>query len=138
MDLRQRADDLWFKSAAGDDVCALLVTADGHVFLRTDAPVLVEPLTGQRRHEQLNVLGEVRLANMMVGPDLIRPRPALRIVPGKLAGEPHVEGTRITSRMIAGLAGRGFDVERILKLYPRLTRAAAEQAVDLEESVRAA
>ena len=38
------------------------------------------------------------------GPDLVAPRPELRIVPGRLAGEPHIRGTRIGTLQIAALA----------------------------------
>jgi len=35
------------------------------------------------------------------GPDLLRPRPRLRIVPGKLGGSPHVVHTRLESQALS-------------------------------------
>lgn len=69
------------------------------------------------------------------GPDLVRPRPTLRIVPGKLSGEPHVEATRIPTRMLATLAHRGFDAERIVEMYPALDATNVLEAVDLESQL---
>jgi hypothetical protein len=48
------------------------------------------------------------------GPDLVRPKPELRIVPGKLSGSPHVAGTRVETTAIAALAKDGLDTERII------------------------
>ena len=48
----------------------------------------------------------------MSGPDLLRPRPHLRIVPSKVAGEPHVEQSRLTTQTIAALADRGYPQAR--------------------------
>ena len=66
------------------------------------------------------------------GPDLVRPRPTLRIVPGKLSGEPHVEATRIPTRRLATLARRGFAEERILEMYSVLDPTNVAEAIDLE------
>ena len=69
------------------------------------------------------------------GPDLREPRPTLRIVPGKLAGEPHVARTRIPTEMIAALDRRGFEQSAILELYPSIRRDAVRDAIDLEEQL---
>lgn len=66
------------------------------------------------------------------GPHLVRPRPMLRIVPGKLGGSPHLVHTRLESRPLGALARRGMDIAKIFKLYPRFSKAAIRQAVDLE------
>jgi len=66
------------------------------------------------------------------GPDLRQPRPALRIIPGKVSGEPHVAETRITSLNVYALHCSGYATGDILRLYPDLTAAAIDQAVDLE------
>jgi len=68
-------------------------------------------------------------------PDLIRPRPNFRIVPGKLAGEPHVQGTRLTSTALATLAADGFPVERIADMY-EIDPTIVAEAVDLETQLR--
>ncbi len=68
----------------------------------------------------------------MRGPDLVRPRPTLRIVPGKLSGEPHVEATRIPTLMLATLARRGFGENQIVEMYPVLDVTNVAEAIDLE------
>jgi uncharacterized protein (DUF433 family) len=72
------------------------------------------------------------------GPDLLRPRPHLRIVPGKLSGEPHLAGSRLTSRSIAALAARGLGSEAIHNLFLDQTRAAITEAIDLERQLAGA
>jgi uncharacterized protein (DUF433 family) len=69
------------------------------------------------------------------GPDLVRPRPTLRIVPGKLSGEPHVEATRIPTRMLATLARRGFREDQIVEMYPALNVTNVGEAIDLENQL---
>lgn len=66
------------------------------------------------------------------GPDLVRPRSSLRIVPGKLSGEPHVEETRIPTQMLAALSRRGLEPGQIVELYPPLDIENVQQALDLE------
>jgi uncharacterized protein (DUF433 family) len=69
------------------------------------------------------------------GPDLQRPRPHLRIVPGKLAGSPHVERSRVETRALAALARRGMGTDKIARLYPSLEAAAIDEALDLEHQL---
>lgn len=75
-------------------------------------------------------------------PDLHKPRPNLRIVPGKLSGSPHIAHTRIETTAIASLSGQGFDSAQIERLYPKAPPLALVEAVDLEhqlsENLRAA
>ncbi len=71
----------------------------------------------------------------MSGPDLHAPRPHLRIVPGKLAGSPHIVKTRIETLAISALAGRGFGPGRINQLYPDVDRTAIDEAIDLEKQL---
>jgi len=66
------------------------------------------------------------------GPNLVRARPSLRIIPGKLSGEPHVSDTRIMTTALSALRGRGLSIRDIRELYPRLSEASVEEAVDLE------
>jgi uncharacterized protein (DUF433 family) len=72
------------------------------------------------------------------GPDLRRPRPQLRIVPGKCAGEPHLAGSRVTTLSIKSLVDRGFDDAAIARLYPDLDRGALREAADLENELAGA
>jgi uncharacterized protein (DUF433 family) len=69
------------------------------------------------------------------GPDLRRPREHLRIVPGKCAGEPHIEGSRLTTVTIAALAGRGYTLDDVARLYPDETQESLAEAIELEQSL---
>jgi uncharacterized protein (DUF433 family) len=68
-------------------------------------------------------------------PDLAKPRPHLRIVPGKLSGSPHIAHTRIETLAVVALADRGFDSTRIERLYPAVPPVALVEAVDLEREL---
>lgn len=70
------------------------------------------------------------------GPDLHRPRPQLRIIPGKLGGEPHVERTRLETQALAALARRGLERGKIYRLYPIAGKGAIDEAIDLEKQLR--
>jgi uncharacterized protein (DUF433 family) len=69
------------------------------------------------------------------GPDLVRPRPNLRIVPGKLGGEPHVARSRLETRALAALARRGMGTSNIARLYPTVSEEAIAEAIDLERQL---
>jgi uncharacterized protein (DUF433 family) len=96
----------------------------------------------QRWHQQvqqevmINLLSAYPFAGTLRGPDLIRPRDGLRIIPGKLSGEPHVEGTRIETRILWALHHRGFANEQILTFYPDVSAVQLTQAVDLERQLQ--
>lgn len=70
------------------------------------------------------------------GPDLVWPRRTLRIVPGKLAGSPHVHKTRIETIALAALADRSLSETKILRLYPAISEEAIRDALDLEGQLR--
>ncbi len=69
------------------------------------------------------------------GPDLISPRPQLRIVPGKLGGSPHIEHTRVESQAIGALTASGLPTAKIYELYPTVDHPAIDQAIDLEQQL---
>jgi uncharacterized protein (DUF433 family) len=71
------------------------------------------------------------------GPDLVHPRPTLRILPGKLSGEPHVDGTRVPTNMLAALGARRFDEAQIIELYPMLSEENVREALALEKQLEA-
>lgn len=95
--------------------------------------VLEEPL------EELNLLTEYTVGGTW-GPDLRVPKPSLRIVPGKLTGEPHVLETRVATIQLWSLHRQGFDEESVLRLYPFLTErpGAYSEAIALEERLATA
>jgi uncharacterized protein (DUF433 family) len=69
------------------------------------------------------------------GPDLVRPRPLLRIVPGKLGGSPHVLHTRLESQALGALAESGLPEAKIYRLYPSVEEKAIDDALDLERQL---
>lgn len=82
--------------------------------------------------DMLDLLRPFELGGDVHGPDLVAPRPRLRIVPGKLAGAPHVHRTRIETEALAALARRGMQLGKIVALYPVIETADVEEALDLE------
>ena len=120
----------------------LFVDPKGTIFYKPPAGSDLRAVGGQtvmtEAIDSLNLLREF-LREQAVGPDLRRPREHLRIVPGKLGGEPHLEGTRIATATIAALSERGFSEGRIIELYPHLRdhRSAIRNAIDLERQLAA-
>lgn len=86
-------------------------------------------------HKSLNLVLPFETEEGTKGPDLLRPRPSLRIIPGKLGGEPHVARSRVETRALAALARRGMDAGNIVQLYPALEQAAVIEAIDLEDQL---
>jgi uncharacterized protein (DUF433 family) len=72
----------------------------------------------------------------LLGPHLLEPRPRLRIIPGKLGGEPHVRDTRVETLAIDALAQHGYTIPNILQLYPFLDSASVEDSLDLERQLQ--
>lgn len=112
----------------------LRVDQAGRVYLVHDDGVIATP-TGQTTCFDPIAPFKSHAAGGLRGPDLLRPRPHLRIVPGKLGGAPHAEGSRIETRALAALAADGFDVAGILRLYPALTGAQVKESLDLERQL---
>lgn len=114
----------------------VVVDPNGEIYLRTDDGP--ETVSGARPLDpdlfDLIAPFETPVAR---GPNLHRPRPHLRIVPGKLSGAPHIEHTRIETLAIASLRARGFGSDRIEKLYPDARPVALEEAFDLERQLNA-
>ncbi len=82
--------------------------------------------------DALDLLRPLAIGRLVRGPDLVAPRPRLRIVPGKLAGAPHVHHTRIETEALAALRRRGLTVGKITALYPAIDTVDVENALDLE------
>lgn len=120
---------LWTEDS-GPSVC---VDGGGHVFLNTvDGPRTSD---GQAFLDGTLDLIEPFTVAGASGPDLHRPRPSLRIVPGKLSGAPHILGTRIETEAIAAIARRNFTHGEIAALYPEIQIEAVAEAVDLESQM---
>ena len=120
----QLGEDLWDRTGVVptptvrvDPVGRIVTTAGSHL----DGQLLAETV-------DLFAPGES-------GPDLRRPRPRLRIHPGRVSGEPHLVDSRLTTRAVAGLAGRGLSAETIAELYPDEDPVALAEALDLERTL---
>ncbi|HEX3509687.1 MAG TPA: DUF433 domain-containing protein [Solirubrobacteraceae bacterium] len=112
----------------------------GEVWLTTD-PSLERIADGQRalggRTDESTMLEVLAPFNTTTarGPDLICPRPRLRMVPGKLGGSPHIEHTRIESQAVAALTVSGLPSAKIYRLYPDIEQPAIDEAIDLERQL---
>lgn len=116
---------------------AVTVDRGGSVYLRT-GPGRVETLAGAwpLDTELLDLIEPFSTTEATEGPNLQSPRPHLRIIPGKLAGSPHIVSSRIETVAIAALSDRGFDRERIHTLYPIVAPVAIGEAIELELQLR--
>ncbi len=115
----------------------VLVQRNGKVIFVTSTGEWEALVKGMaQRTAALEVLAEFKTREGTIGPDLVNPRPSLRIIPGKLAGEPHVRGTRISSRMVAALVRDGLSEDRVVLLYPDLTRESVLDCINLEKQLQ--
>lgn len=113
-ELERRGQDIWDDSEEQpgpplrvDSSATIRVAADG-----------VAAADGQQvLHGILDLLGPFEFGGHR-GPDLLRPRPRLRIVPGKVSGEPHLADSRVATQVVAALYRNIPDVERIADLLP--------------------
>lgn len=124
--------DIWADGGGG--ASPLLVDRRARIYIAAAGDVM--DASGQRViGECLDLLAPFLDDGRVRGPDLRRPRPLLRIVPGKCAGEPHLSGTRLTTQTLAALAERGYDVAGICRLYPDQGVDAIREAIDLEQQL---
>ena len=131
-ELRKLGAPIW---KPGND-SALFVDGVGHIYLKR--PDGLQNLDGQLGDQSLlDLVAPFETREGTRGPDLVRPRPELRILPGKLGGSPHVVGTRNETCAIAALADDDFSIEGIHSLYPYLTREQIAQSIDLERQLDA-
>ena len=132
-DLEERGLDIWDDSD-GRDSSPLRVDASGRIWLFMDGVPYYE---GQGALPGLlDLLGPFDFADRG-GPDLIRPRPNLRIVPGRVSGEPHIARSRITTLSAAALYESLGDYGAIAELYPGFRVEAFKDAVEFERSLAA-
>lgn len=130
--LSELGQAVWDPSTKSSPV---LVDRSGVVHLR-DSDGSLADLAGRMSlsEELLDPLQPFGAAGLR-GPDLLRPRPHLQIVPGKVAGEPHLIGSRLTSPTVAALSRRGFALERIYGMYPQEDQAGIQDAIELEQEI---
>jgi uncharacterized protein (DUF433 family)/DNA-binding transcriptional MerR regulator len=132
-ELDRRGLDLW--SDGSVERSPLVVDRAGRVHIRHDGEIT--DLQGQlvMSPELLDVLGPFPDAGG-AGPDLVAPRPHLRIVPARVAGEPHVAGSRVTTLTLAALAARGLTAAEVGALYD-LDEDVVSEALELERQLGA-
>lgn len=133
--LDQLGLDLWERSDG--DRSLLFVDATGELFVCAGDEVLNtngQPTLLPARVLDLTAPFEEAGAK---GPDLVRPRPHLRIVPSKVAGEPHIENSRVTTQTVAALSARGYSVLQIADMY-NVQEAAVHEGIELERQLVAA
>lgn len=114
----------------------LVVDRSGHVYVRRGDSLEADRGQGVLL-ETLDLLSPFDTDEGTWGPDLRRPAPHVRIVPGKVSGEPHLAGSRLATRAVAALAGRGFALEDIGRLYPDADAEGLREAIDLEHRLAA-
>jgi uncharacterized protein (DUF433 family) len=124
--------DLWTE----DEGPAVAVDRGGSIVLLQGDDAL-RP-TGQQllERDMLDLLAPFETPEGLFGPNLHRPRPKLRIVPGKLGGAPHIQHTRLETEALAALGVRGFAPAKIYRLYPDIEPDAVDEALDLEHQLR--
>jgi uncharacterized protein (DUF433 family) len=125
--------DLWGEDGAP----RVAVDRSGNIVIDHDGRA--QRTGGQRiiDAEMLDLLAPFASREGLRGPDLTAPRPMLRIVPGKLAGSPHIERTRIETQALAALERRGIEAAKIYRLYPAVAAEAVDEAIDLERELSA-
>jgi uncharacterized protein (DUF433 family)/DNA-binding transcriptional MerR regulator len=115
----------------------VVVTVKGEIAVNVQAFPLQRAEDGQYIERDLvDVLGPFEGLEGMRGPDLAWPRPTVQILPRKISGAPHVAGTRLPTQSIFALARRGFDLERLTKIYPFIDRQALGDSIELEEQLQ--
>lgn len=114
----------------------LLVDRAGDIYIRAAGSVL--NLRRQPSFLSEDILGLTAPFSSagMAGPDLLQPRPHLRIVPSKVAGEVHVEHSRLTTQTVAALAARGYSNRQIAGMYDQ-PEEVVEESIDLERQLSA-
>jgi uncharacterized protein (DUF433 family) len=113
---------------------SVVVDRSGRVLVKTDPHH--EAHARQRvLDDELDILAPFPSADGLRGPDLVAPRPRLRIVPGKLGGSPHVVHTRLESQALGALAASGLPSAKIYRLYPDVDPPAIDEALDLEQQL---
>jgi uncharacterized protein (DUF433 family) len=116
-----------------DESGRVSVRVNGHGDIYIASADRAESLVGQLAHGDLiDLIAPFDTREGLHGPDLARPRPELRIVPGKLGGSPHVVHTRVETRALSALADDGLPVATIHRLYAYLTSTQIAEALDLE------
>lgn len=109
----------------------VVVDRAGHIIIK-DKAGLQTPSWQLCMPELLSVTDPFDRDDGISGPDLVQPRPTVRIHPGKLSGSPHIVDTRIETCVLSALNESGFTPEKISTLYPYLSPKEIAESIDLE------
>lgn len=112
----------------------LVVVADGGrlLFRFCDRPLQTADAVRQQAMEDVLHVTAPYLGR---GPDLLEPRPHVRIRPGKLCGEPHLADTRVKTAVLYALTQDGYPDDQIMRMFPEVTPQLLGEAVDLERQL---
>jgi uncharacterized protein (DUF433 family) len=112
------------------------VTLSGEVVINIKAMPLQMTDGQYLPPDVVDILGPFEGLEGAHGPDLLRPRPTLRIIPRKISGAPHIEGTRLPTQSISVLAERGFTLEELAGIYPFASLEALKDSIELEKQLQ--
>lgn len=134
LELADQELELWDE----DHGASLSVDLSGRVFVQETSTIAKQVGARQlARTDLIELIAPFQIGGPeRVGPDLRAPRPHLRILPGKLAGSPHIVDTRVETQSLAALAARRMPIERIASLYPSIDELAIREAIDLEAQLQ--
>ncbi len=130
--IREALDELVKEGASREELYRLIaVSSGGELFLTFGDKEI------RARADRQGVLPDILplVRPYQMAPDLLEPRPLLRIIPGKLHGEPHILNTRIQSATVNDLYASGYGLGAIREMYPDATLEALEEAIDFERSL---
>lgn len=133
--LEKRGIDLWSQGEPGH-TSPLVVDRRGRIHILEGSSVQTDRGQGVMP-EVLDLLGPFDIEQGTWGPDLRQPMPHLRIVPGRVSGEPHLAHSRLTTRSVVTLADRGFSLNEIRRLYPDESKDGLLEAIELEHRLAA-
>lgn len=136
---RIESEDITLGQALTSQSVVLSVDPSGIPHIETNGV-----LTEARRGWSQRVSGEVMrdilhpfsIDEGIVGPHLLAPAKGISIIPGKLSGEPHVQDTRIETRVLRALWERGYRLEQLADLYPDASELFIRRAVRLERQLQ--
>ena len=117
----------------------LAVDRSGTPYLQTDGTITEAQSRWQQgvsEHVMRDFLAPFSIEKGVMGPHLLTPARGISIIPGKLAGEPHIQDTRIETRVLSALWDRGFRLEQLGDLYPGAGEASIRRAIRLERQLR--
>jgi len=113
---------------------SIWVDAGGELHIRSNAGP--ETVHGQAiMPDAIDLIAPFTTHEGLRGPNLVAPRPQIRIVPGRLSGSPHLVHTRLETRALFALHRDGLAASAIRTLYPFVTGTQLAEALDLERQL---